>query len=76
MVPKCGKSHVVLSAANSLITHNSLLGYVSCNGVSTKLCSLIAKARQRIFKDRLGKYELQKQNIISFPSVNLHHIKM
>ena len=56
-----GKSHVVLSAANSLITHNSLWGMFPVNGVSTKTLLVDSESTPKNFKDRLGKYELQKQ---------------
>lgn len=55
-----GKSHVVLSAANSLITHNPLWGMFHINSVSTKTLLIDSETTPNNFKDRLEKYELQK----------------
>ena len=74
-----GKSHVVLSSANSLITHNSLWGMFPVNGVSTKTLLVDSESTPKNFKDRLGKYELQKQKynffsickLASYQDVNL-----
>lgn len=55
-----GKSHVVLSAANSLITHNPLWGMFHINSVSTKTLLVDSETTPNNFKDRLEKYELQK----------------
>lgn len=66
-----GKSHVVLSAANSLITHNPLWGKFTVNGALTKVLFIDSETTPDNFKDRLRKYELQKSNCNFFPICKL-----
>lgn len=57
-----GKSHVVLSAANSLITHNPLWGNFLVNGNTTKALLIDSETTPDNFKNRLNKYELHTLN--------------
>lgn len=49
-----GKSHVVLSAVNSLITDNPLWGMFPVNSVSTKTLLVDSETTPKNFKERLG----------------------
>ncbi|WP_294620930.1 AAA family ATPase [uncultured Bilophila sp.] len=57
-----GKSHVVLSAINSLITDNPLWGIFPVNSVSTKTLLVDSETTPKNFKERLEKYELKKED--------------
>lgn len=74
-----GKSHVVLSAANSLITDNPLWGMFPVNSVSTKTLLIDSETTPKNFKERLKKYKLNKEDcnffsickLASYQDVNL-----
>jgi hypothetical protein len=61
-----GKSHVVLSAVNSLITDNPLWGMFPVNSVSTKTLLIDSETTPKNFKERLKKYKLNKEDCNSF----------